>query len=151
MDQVSSNERSQIMKAVRSRGNRSTEARVGKMLWAAGFRGYRKHWPILGKPDFCWPGRKLTLFVDGCFWHVCPRCKKIPSSNEDYWSHKIARNRQRDRQVNRTLRKQGWTVLRIRECELKKPDYLEQLIAVYSTGTPAKANPVHNVEVWGKR
>src|SRR5271155_5815073 len=97
MDTVCKAERSRIMRAVHSRGNLSTETAVGRMLWAAGLRGYRKHWPILGKPDFCWPGRKIALFADGCFWHRCPRCKKTPSSNISYWNAKILRNSERDR------------------------------------------------------
>ncbi len=69
MDHVAKEVRSKIMAAVHSRGNTTTELPLAKLLWAAGIRGYRKHWPVAGKPDFAWPGRKLAVFVDGCFWH----------------------------------------------------------------------------------
>jgi DNA mismatch endonuclease, patch repair protein len=75
MDRFSKEHRSRIMASVRSRGNRSTEVALGKLLWSAGLRGYRKHWPIEGRPDFAWPQLKIALFVDGCFWHGCPYCK----------------------------------------------------------------------------
>ena len=71
MDHVSKQVRSKIMAAIRSRGNVTTELSLGKLLWAADLRGYRKHWPVAGKPDFAWPGRKVAVFVDGCFWHGC--------------------------------------------------------------------------------
>ena len=67
MDHVSKEVRSKIMAAVRSKGNRTTELPLGRLLWAAGLRGYRKHWPVEGKPDFAWPGLKVAVFVDGCF------------------------------------------------------------------------------------
>jgi DNA mismatch endonuclease (patch repair protein) len=77
MDHVSKEIRSRIMAAVRSRGNTTTELPLAKLLWNAGIRGYRKHWPVAGRPDFAWPGRKVAVFVDGCFWHGC-RCKYLP-------------------------------------------------------------------------
>lgn len=129
MDTVSKVERSRIMRSVHSRENESTELIVGRILWGKGIRGYRKHWPILGKPDFCWPGRKIAVFVDGCFWHGCPRCNKTPSANESYWIAKIARNHDRDLRVTRTLRQQGWKVLRIWECDIPQRKFLRPLRA----------------------
>lgn len=118
MDTVSKETRSRIMASVRSRGNQTTEIAFGRRLWAAGLRGYRKHWPVLGKPDFAWPGRKIAVFVDGCFWHGCPKCKSMPTSHARYWKNKVDKNRARDHRTNRFLRSRGWKVVRIWECRV---------------------------------
>src|ERR1035441_10810050 len=101
MDTVSTDVRSRMMSAVRSRGNRSTEVALGIILRRAGLVGYRKHWPVDGRPDFAWPGLKIAVFVDGCFWHGCRKCKTVPSSNAEFWSTKLDANRRRDSRVNR--------------------------------------------------
>jgi DNA mismatch endonuclease (patch repair protein) len=121
MDHVSKEVRSKIMATVRSKGNRTTEVALGRLLWAAGLRGYRKQWPVDGKPDFAWPGLKVAVFVDGCFWHGCARCKYLPRSNTAFWRNKIETNKRRDRRVSARLRRAGWKVLRIRECAVLKP------------------------------
>ncbi len=126
MDHVTKAVRSKIMAAIRSRGNTTTEVPLRRLLWAAGLRGYRKHWPVFGKPDFAWPGRKVAVFVDGCFWHGCT-CKRLPRTNTDYWRTKIDRNRVRDRRVAQRLRREGWRVLRIRECALLKASTLARI------------------------
>src|ERR1035441_9426916 len=128
MDHVSKEVRSKIMAAIRSRGNTTTEQPLGKLLWAAGLRGYRKHWRVRGKPDFAWPGRKIAVFVDGCFWHGCVRCCRIPSTNRKYWTDKIGRNRERDKETTAYLRSQGWSVLRIPECKIDKGKFLDKLV-----------------------
>jgi DNA mismatch endonuclease, patch repair protein len=120
MDHVSQQVRSKIMAAVRSRGNTTTELPLGKLLWAGGLRGYRKHWPVKGRPDFAWPARKVAVFVDGCFWHGCP-CKYLPRTNTEFWRNKIETNRRRDRRVTQTLRRHGWKVIRVKECAVRKP------------------------------
>jgi len=84
MDHVSQAVRSQIMRSVKSKGGRSTEVALGRLIRGAGMSGYRKNWHVEGKPDFAWPKRKLAVFVDGCFWHGC-WCKKLPKSNSAYW------------------------------------------------------------------
>lgn len=121
MDNVDKRTRSRIMASVRPYGNLTTEIMFGKLLWAEGIRGYRKHWPIQGKPDFAWPRRKIAVFVDGCFWHGCTRCRSIPAANASFWKNKIEKNRARDRRVTRRLRQQGWTVVRIWECRVSAP------------------------------
>jgi DNA mismatch endonuclease (patch repair protein) len=73
---------------------------------------------LLGKPDFVFPKSRLTVFVDGCFWHGCPKHGHTPRSNTAYWRKKIARNIERDQEVNRELKKRGWRVFRIWEHEL---------------------------------
>jgi DNA mismatch endonuclease (patch repair protein) len=128
MDHVSKEVRSRIMAAIRSRGNASTELPIGKLLWASGLRGYRKHWKVAGRPDFAWPGRKVAVFVDGCFWHGC-RCKSLPTSNAEFWRDKIETNQRRDRRVSQSLRRKGWIVIRIRECAIRKPSTLARIAA----------------------
>ena len=132
MDHVSKEVRSKIMAAVRSRGNTTTEIPLGKLLWASGLRGYRKQWPIAGKPDFAWPKRKIAVFVDGCFWHGCT-CKYLPRSNTEFWRNKIETNRRRDRRVSGTLRADGWTVIRVKECAVTKQSTLSRIARALKT------------------
>lgn len=115
MDNISKEVRSRNMAAVRPKGNFSTEIAFGKLLWAAGLRGYRKHWRVAGTPDFAWPARKVAVFVDGCFWHGCS-CKTLPATNAVFWRNKISKNQERDRRVDRQLRKEGWVPVRVWEC-----------------------------------
>src|SRR5260370_744109 len=112
--------RSKIMAAIHSRGNTTTELPLGKILWAANLRGYRKQWPVLGKPDFAWPGRKVAVFVDGCFWHGC-RCKYLPRTNTKFWRNKIETNKLRDCRVALSPRRAGWTVIPGQECAVRQP------------------------------
>jgi len=120
MDNVSRTVRSRTMASVRSRCNKSTEIRLVSILRKAHFVGWRRRNSRLpGRPDFVFPKTKLAIFVDGCFWHGCPRCYRQPSSNVAYWRSKIDRNRKRDLAVTRALCKLGWKVLRIWECQLK--------------------------------
>ncbi|MBF92233.1 MAG: hypothetical protein CMB78_00430 [Euryarchaeota archaeon] len=96
------------------------------MLRTAGFPGYRLHWRIDGdggryicRPDITFPGRKLAIFVHGCFWHRCPKCDLgLPKSNVDYWSQKFEKNIERDRKKEGSLRENGWSVHTIWECDL---------------------------------
>ena len=126
------------MAAVRSRENASTDLPLGKLLWAAGVRGYRKQWKVAGKPDFAWPGRKIAVFVDGCFWHGCRRCKSLPQTNRAFWRNKIETNRARDRRVNRHLRRQGWIVLRFWEHTIKRaaPQAVAKIAAAVEARRP---------------
>ena len=126
MDHVPKKIRSKIMAAIRSRGNTTTELPLGRLLWAAGLRGYRKHWRVSGKPDFAWPARKIAVFVDGCFWHGYS-CKYLPRTNTAFWRHKIETNKRRDRRVSQLLRRSGWAVIRIKECAVQKPSALARI------------------------
>lgn len=74
---------------------------------------------LIGRPDFVFPKQKVVVFVDGCFWHACPRCGHTPKSNQRYWSPKLLRNRNRDKTVSRQLRRNGWNVLRLWEHEIR--------------------------------
>lgn len=118
MDRVPKQVRSRIMASVRSRGNRTTEQAMAAALRRAGLVGYKKHVRVTGKPDFAWPRLKVALFVDGCFWHGCPRCDRPSKSNLAFWRKKVADNRRRDRRVAQRLRRDGWSVLRVWECKV---------------------------------
>ena len=74
-----------------------------------------------GKPDFVFRRERLALFVDGCFWHGCPKHGRNPDSNRGYWLPKLERNKQRDRTVSRRLRRAGWRVLRLWAHDLNNP------------------------------
>ena len=129
MDTVSPEIRSRVMAKVLSTRNKSTEWRVRAGLVQAGIRGWTMNAADLsGKPDFVFPVQRLVVFVDGCFWHGCKACGKVPSSHRRYWDAKIARNRKRDRAVKSRLQKEGWQVLRIWEHELRSLGTLMQRI-----------------------
>ncbi len=121
MDKVSRKVRSKNMSRIRSKGNRSTEKKLRSLLMRNSIRNWRMHrQDILGCPDFAFGTLKLVIFVDGCFWHGCPKCGHMPKSNESYWNKKLMRNKNRDELVNANLREKGWKVYRIWECELKQ-------------------------------
>lgn len=119
-DTVSVAERSRIMSAVRSGGNKATEMVLVKLLRKHGITGWRRRVRLSGKPDFVFATQKVAIFVDGCFWHGCPKHCRMPKSNQSYWQPKIAGNIARDALVTRTLRRAGWRVLRVWEHELAK-------------------------------
>jgi DNA mismatch endonuclease (patch repair protein) len=137
--------RSLLMSRIRSRGNKKTELALVKLLRQAGVTGWRRHQALFGKPDFIFPKQRVAVFVDGCFWHGCrwhcTYAKALPKTarslrrtasrptrldklrmtaqtGKGFWLAKLSANKRRDRLVNRTLRRQGWTVIRIWEHEL---------------------------------
>lgn len=120
-DILSRQQRSRVMAAVRSRGNKNTELKLVAILRAAGITGWRRHLTVVGRPDFVFRRYRLTIFVDGCFWHGCRWHCRMPKSRKSFWTDKIARNRARDRKVRRLLYKDGWKVLRFWEHTLYKP------------------------------
>jgi DNA mismatch endonuclease, patch repair protein len=121
-DVFSKEKRSAIMSGVKSRGNLATELRLVHILRDHGIKGWRRHFPICGTPDFVFPNRRLAIFVDGCFWHGCPLHGSLPMANRAFWERKLDRNKERDKEVRRELRKAGWLVLRIWQHELREPD-----------------------------
>ena len=110
--------RSEVMSRIRSRGNRGTELRLIALMRAHGITGWRRNARLFGKPDFVFRAARLAVFVDGCFWHACPRHATMPRNNRAFWKAKLTRNAARDREVTRALRKVGWRVLRVWECAL---------------------------------
>ena len=121
--------RSEVMARIRSRGNKDTELVLAKLLRANQITGWRRHlqlrFQVSGrrfqvKPDFVFKEVRLALFVDGCFWHGCPRHATKPKTNRAFWNKKLTGNIARDLRVNRTLRHTGWRVIRIWECQLRQ-------------------------------
>ncbi|HWA61587.1 MAG TPA: DNA mismatch endonuclease Vsr [Caulobacteraceae bacterium] len=112
--------RSAVMRRVRST-HTTPELKVRRLVWALGGR-YRLHAKALpGKPDIVLAGRRLAIFVHGCFWHGhdCARGARVPKANRDYWTAKVARNRARDERTRQALEAAGWRVEVVWECELK--------------------------------
>jgi len=119
MDVVTKLVRSRIMAAVRSQHTRSTERKLRALLTCAGISGWKYQVRNLpGKPDFVFARKRIAIFVDGCFWHGCPKCYRRPHSSRRYWDAKVAGNMRRDDRIRNRLRRMGWRVLRIWEHEL---------------------------------
>jgi DNA mismatch endonuclease, patch repair protein len=112
--------RSKIMSRIRSKGNRTTEVAFRMVLVRAGIRGWMLHPEFLpARPDFYFPRRRVAIFVDGCFWHGCPKCGHTPRTRTGYWTEKIRLNQERDKAANRALRQLGIRVVRVWEHYLK--------------------------------
>jgi len=116
------------MGKVRSRGNASTEVKALQILKIGAITGWRRHLPMFGRPDFAFPQARIALFIDGCFWHGCPRCYQPPKSSAAFWRQKLYKNKRRDGEVSKQLRKRGWKVIRLWECQLKSPARLLRLL-----------------------
>lgn len=109
--------RSRIMRAVGSRDT-GPEWQLRRALWRSGLR-YRVQLRIAGtRPDLAFPGKRVAIFVDGCFWHRCPLHYREPKQNADFWRAKIGRNQERDVRDRLRLETAGWTVLRFWQCEI---------------------------------
>lgn len=112
--------RSDIMRHVRSKKNKSTELRLIEIFKKNKIKGWRRNYPVKGHPDFVFQEKKVAVFVDGCFWHGHDCRNTRPSDNQEYWQMKRERNIKHDMEVTALFESRGWTVLRIWECELKK-------------------------------
>jgi DNA mismatch endonuclease (patch repair protein) len=129
-DVFSKKKRSEVMSRIRSRGNEATEIALAKLFRQHKTTGWRRQVEIRkaesGKrkfkvrPDFVFRQARLAVFVDGCFWHGCPKHRTQPKGNAVFWREKFSRNQTRDWLVTRTLRSANWQVIRIWECALKK-------------------------------
>lgn len=130
-DNISKERRSFVMSRVRSRDTKP-EKIVRSVLFSMGFRFRLCQKNLPGKPDIVLKKYKTVIFVHGCFWHGHENCKnaRIPKSNIDFWKGKIERNKQRFEEVSRQLREQGWNVVVIWECEIRKhfEDAMKKLI-----------------------
>lgn len=126
-DTLTPDARSRLMGRVRRR-NTTPELRLRKALWSAGLRYRLKtHIRLPGTPDIVFPGAKVAVFVDGCFWHGCPLHGSMPKTRPEFWARKIARNRERDAEVDTALKGSGWIVLRFWEHDIA--GRLDQCIA----------------------
>lgn len=109
------------MSRIRSKDTKP-ELAVRRILWGRGLR-YRVHSrAVLGTPDISNRRRRLVVFVDGCFWHGCPRCYSEPKTNVEFWREKVRRNRARRDTVRAGLKEQGFRVVEIWEHEAYDPD-----------------------------
>jgi DNA mismatch endonuclease (patch repair protein) len=117
-DVFTKRKRSEVMSRIRSRGNKDTELALAKIFRAQRITGWRRHAAVFGRPDFIFAKPRVALFVDGCFWHGCPKHAMRPKNNRAFWRRKLAANQARDALVTRTLRRAGWRVVRVWEHEL---------------------------------
>ena len=127
MDTVTPQERSRIMGNVKARNNKSTELKLIKLFRAHGLTGWKRNYPVKGKPDFVFLPQRVAIFVDGCFWHGCENHCRIPSSNQDYWLKKITRNTERDLSTTAAFQERNWKVIRIWEHDLTRKNSISVL------------------------
>ena len=101
--------------------NTKPELKLRKALYADGVRGYRLNWEkVPGRPDIAFPGRKISIFINGCYWHRCPHCElPLPKTNTEFWKEKFDKNIKRDKKKEKELLDLGWTVLVFWECKIK--------------------------------
>lgn len=117
------------MRRIRS-ADTKPEIKIRSELHKAGLRFRKNSNKILGKPDIVFHGYRTLVFVHGCFWHRHKNCKKAttPSTNREFWEKKFERNIQRDRETVKSLKKDGWKVFIIWECEVNRPSKINRLI-----------------------
>jgi len=118
-DIFNTEQRSQIMRSVKSTRNKSTEQKLIQFFKENKIIGWRRNYKLFGKPDFVFPATQVVIFTDGCFWHGHDCRNTKPKVNEMYWKSKIEKNRLRDGLVSRVLIEKGWKIIRLWECSLK--------------------------------
>ncbi|AFN74176.1 DNA mismatch endonuclease Vsr [Melioribacter roseus P3M-2] len=118
------------MRSVKSKGNKSTEQKLIEIFKKNKLKGWRRNYPLYGKPDIVFPRLRVVVFADGCFWHGHNCRNTKPSDNAEYWKKKIERNKKRDRLVTKTLRSKGWKVVRLWECEINKNKFLRKINSI---------------------
>jgi len=129
------------MSRIRSRGNADTELALARLLRANKISGWRRQREVRiqksgarifkVRPDFIFKQARLAVFVDGCFWHGCPKHGTQPKGNRAFWKNKFARNKARDVLVTQTLRRAGWRILRIWEHELARKHEARLLLRIH--------------------
>ena len=131
-DTVSKKKRSEIMKASKPKGNKSTEQALIQLFRKIGIKGWRRNYKIADAfPDFVFPRLKIAVFADGCFWHGHD-CRTLrPKTNQNYWDEKIEKNRERDKAIKERIETKSWKVFRIWECEIKKGKLPEKFISLF--------------------
>lgn len=113
-------QRSDNMRAIKATSNRTTERRLRALLARNCVRGWKVRQRFIpGNPDFFFENKRVAVFVDGCFWHGCPKCGHVPKANRPYWTKKLSRNKQRDKEIRITLKNSGVRVVRVWECDLR--------------------------------
>ena len=122
-DVFSRQKRSQIMKKVKSSGNKSTELELIRYFKLHHITGWRRKYNVKGHPDFVFLDKRVAVFVDGCFWHGHDCRNTRPENNAEYWSMKRKKNMEHDQQITSLFEARGWRVIRIWECELKKKNH----------------------------
>lgn len=135
-DTLTPSERSERMSRIRNRDTKP-ELLVRRLVHSLGFR-YRLHrLELPGKPDLVFSSRRKIIFVHGCFWHRHPDCSlaRLPKSRLDFWVPKLERNRKNDLLKQDELRRLGWVVLVIWECELREHDGLKRKIMEFLKGS----------------
>jgi DNA mismatch endonuclease (patch repair protein) len=143
-DVFSKAKRSDVMSRIRAQGNKETEIAFMTLLRKNRITGWRRHLSLsLGtrrkksagkitirnwrvKPDFVFRSLRVAIFIDGCFWHGCPRHCVQPASNSIFWREKLLANKLRDRRVSNALRRRQWRVIRVWEHQLQQGDNLIQ-------------------------
>jgi DNA mismatch endonuclease (patch repair protein) len=130
--------RSAVMRRVKGAGT-TPERIVRRVIWRLGGRYRLNRADLPGKPDIVLPGRRLAIFVHGCFWHGhdCARGARVPKTNRDYWVEKVRRNKARDRAARAALEAAGWRVETVWECALKDPATFEARAAAWLTAPAA--------------
>jgi DNA mismatch endonuclease (patch repair protein) len=111
MDKLTKEQRSGCMSKIKGK-NTELEKLFWKSVAELKIKGYRRNTKNIGKPDLYFSNHKIAVFIDGCFWHGCPRCYTSPATNRKFWADKIRNNIKRDRTVNSELRKDGVKVVR---------------------------------------
>ena len=109
-----------------NRGRTRPERALASALWRLGLRylttaGYKTRYgrQLTGSPDLIFPRKRIVVFLDGCFWHGCPECARVPDGYDLAWTTKIARTVERDRRITEELRREGWSVLRVPEHDVR--------------------------------
>lgn len=112
--------RSEVMRNIKSKGNKTTEIRLIELFNEEGIKGWRRGYPVKGHPDFVFLSKRIAVFVDGCFWHGHDCRNTKPKNNEVFWTKKIDGNIEHDKSVTKMFERRGWRVIRIWECEFRE-------------------------------
>jgi DNA mismatch endonuclease, patch repair protein len=124
--------RRKVMSRIRGRDNRSTEIALRMALVRSAISGWVLHARVFStRPDVYFPRKRLAIFVDGCFWHFCPRCGRLPNTRRRFWFQKFSSNRRRDRREVARLGRHGIRAVRIWEHELKDGAWSKKLSLVF--------------------
>jgi DNA mismatch endonuclease, patch repair protein len=123
-DVFTKEKRSEVMSRIKGKANKDTELAMILLLRKFHISGWRRNQIMLGKPDFVFPKQKIALFVDGCFWHSCPKHSNMPVNNREFWEKKLNGNKKRDKYVTKELKKAGWSVIRIWEHDFRNPELI---------------------------